>query len=288
MNALGSIGTWTDRAGATAVRDVEVAIVGGGPAGAALAARLGDAGHEVVLLERRAEPKWRASGVFTSPATVTEMHDLALDASEVRRLVRPVPELRVDTVGGRGFTLSYSEHGGAAGLDRVAVERVLLDHAAAHGAEVRRGEVVTSVELPGRRSGDRASITASGPDGSTRYRAAVLVGDAAGYVDPLSGEGIHRAFVSARMAASAIGAKLAGDTGALDTYSERLRERFARKDLVSWLLQMFTSRPAMTDYVVERLARRGELRRTFLLVMADLAPVERALRPRFLASLFAP
>jgi flavin-dependent dehydrogenase len=38
----------------------------------------------------------------------------------------------------------------------------------------------------------------------------LLVGDAAGLVDPLSGDGIYEAFVSARLAADAI---LAGDPG---------------------------------------------------------------------------
>ena len=50
---------------------VEIAIVGGGPAGAVLAAWLAGAGHEVVVLERNPTWRWRAGGVFTSPAAVT-------------------------------------------------------------------------------------------------------------------------------------------------------------------------------------------------------------------------
>jgi menaquinone-9 beta-reductase len=46
----------------------DVAIVGGGPAGAITAMLLARAGHAVVLLERSPEWRWRACGVFTSPA----------------------------------------------------------------------------------------------------------------------------------------------------------------------------------------------------------------------------
>jgi flavin-dependent dehydrogenase len=191
--------------------------------------------------------------------------------------VTPVPGGRVNAgvvIRGGAFQRGVREHGRPEGLHRSIVEQMPAPWERWRDAPAT-DTVVTSFPLGHR-------VTRAAGNGF------LLVGDAAGYVDPLSGEGIHRAFVSARMAASAIGASLAGESRALETYSERLRERFARKDLVSWLLQMATSRPAMTDYVVERLARRGELRRTFLLVMADLAPVERALRPRFLAALFAP
>ena len=49
--------------------EVEVAIVGGGPAGAALAIQLASAGVEVALFERQSAPRWRACGVYSSPLT---------------------------------------------------------------------------------------------------------------------------------------------------------------------------------------------------------------------------
>ena len=58
-----------------------VVVVGGGPAGAVLAARLAGRGRQVVVLERSPGWRWRASGVFTSPAAVAAF----------RRSVSPAP-----------------------------------------------------------------------------------------------------------------------------------------------------------------------------------------------------
>jgi flavin-dependent dehydrogenase len=117
----------------------------------------------------------------------------------------------------------------------------------------------------------------------------LLVGDATGFIDPISGEGLHRALVSAELAAAAAVSAL-GDHGtpALDDYDRRLRQRFGRKDLISWLLQAFLARPEVLDYAVRRLGSRDPVRSTFAGVMADLAPAERALHSRFLLSLLRP
>jgi flavin-dependent dehydrogenase len=49
---------------------------------------------------------------------------------------------------------------------------------------------------------------------------ALLAGDAAGLVDPFSGEGIHGAFVSGRLAAESIGRRLSGETEDLRDYED--------------------------------------------------------------------
>lgn len=59
---------------------------------------------------------------------------------------------------------------------------------------------------------------------------ALLVGDAAGLADPLLGEGIAYAMMSARLAAQAIAAFLKGESPDLAGYSERIR-RTLRRDL---------------------------------------------------------
>jgi flavin-dependent dehydrogenase len=119
-----------------------------------------------------------------------------------------------------------------------------------------------------------------------------LVGDAAGFLDPFTGEGLHRALVSSQLAARAIAAALAhGGNGygrAAAAYDRAMRRRFAGKDVVSWLVQSFLARPAAFEYAARRLAERPGVRATMGLVMGDLVPASRALDPRFLAALLAP
>jgi menaquinone-9 beta-reductase len=115
-----------------------------------------------------------------------------------------------------------------------------------------------------------------------------LVGDAAGFLDPFTGEGIHRALVSAELAADTIDRFLAGDAAAPDAYERAMRARFLDKDRVSRLVQAFLGRPAIFEYAARRVATRRAVRDTVGLVMGDLVPAERALDPRFLASLLAP
>jgi flavin-dependent dehydrogenase len=117
---------------------------------------------------------------------------------------------------------------------------------------------------------------------------ALLVGDAAGFIDPVTGEGLYRAFRSAAMAADALLAAERGRQGALDTYDRRLRSEYARKDAISYLFQVFMRYPAVLDYALARLDRRARLRAVFAQVMSDLLPPDRALDPRFVAQLLAP
>jgi flavin-dependent dehydrogenase len=405
---------------------VDVAIIGGGPAGAITATLLARDGLRVVLLERSPTWRWRACGVFTSPAATAALRRVGLAESDLRRVLRPIPAMRVETRQGVSFRLTYGGSGSlddsAVGIDRAALDALLLNRARDAGVEVRLGAQVERVELgpvqgdplafqqlilagaaeplvarlvvgadglrsivahaagvdrtsplghrvglsfhlpdplgnvehdarmviiddgyaglapvPGRRvnvgivlgrswseflrvhgaaeiargiverlpSSDGAPallwhpldpIAGVAPLGHRVTRRGgegwVLVGDAAGFLDPFTGEGLHRAFVSAALAAESIDRALGprGTSGlsSLAEYEAAMRERFATKDLVSRLVQGFLARPALFEYAARRLAGREHVRETMGLVIGDLAPARLALGPRYLAELLAP
>jgi flavin-dependent dehydrogenase len=116
----------------------------------------------------------------------------------------------------------------------------------------------------------------------------LLVGDAAGFLDPFTGEGLHRALVSAELAARAVHAHANDRAWALERYDHDMRARFRAKDVVSLVVQGFLGRAEVFDYAARRLAARPAVRETMGLVMGDLVPASRALDPRFLAALLRP
>jgi len=389
--------------------ETEVAVVGGGPAGAAVAAHLAAAGHDAVVFERLTHPVWRACGVYSSPLTRRRLRGLGLTDDDLARLIQPIPAMEISTADGHATCrLDYPQPNTACGIDRIRLEQTLLDLIRRRGVRVFEGAVVRSVEVgqpaprltvsqedgvsywkasvvvgadgpnslvareagvakatgwfkrgaltghrafaapaarmvigtgwymgiapvPGERVNLglvmserdlRAKLRRADPaqvvDGAVRAvphadglrdaaptdavathlplvhrvrRAAgqgfVLVGDAAGFVDPLSGEGLHRALVSAELAADYIGRHLAGEHLALREYDRRLRARFRSKDVLSWALQLFMLQPALAQRAIRRLDRDGELQSTFGAALADVIPATTVLDPRFVARLLA-
>ena len=105
--------------------------------------------------------------------------------------------------------------------------------------------------------------------GSPLARArALVVGDAAGLVDPFSGDGIYEAFLSAECAAEAALDLLAGRAASLEPYEARLNAALAFQLEVSWSAKVALDRfPRVlfelgrSEYVQRGLQRlaRGEL-----------------------------
>jgi menaquinone-9 beta-reductase len=399
------------------VDEAEVAIVGGGPAGAALAIRLASAGVDVAIFERQPVPRWRAGGVYSSPLTRAGLRALGIPGSSLDALIQPIDAMEVISLRGPEVRLTHDQPF-ACGLDRVRLERCLLDRARAAGARVAEGAAVREL-TPG---GGGTRFKVGGSEGSRSWRAAtvvgadgpsstvarafgvdrptrrrrhagitfhrvepdpavsgrpatarmflgpgwycgvapvpgarvnigivmgeamlrhgltlgggptavaadvleqlpssahrwrdsllsdqvcvalplatrvsrpagpgfLLVGDAAGFLDPLSGEGIHRALVSADIAAGAIIQARNGGPAAYEQYARRMHARFAAKDVLSWLLQLFLARPELADFALRRMATRDAISATFGGVLTDQLPASRALGPRFLAGLLRP
>jgi geranylgeranyl reductase family protein len=66
---------------------------------------------------------------------------------------------------------------------------------------------------------------------------ALLVGDAAGLIDPVSGDGMYECFVSAKLAADAVSDLLAGSASTLSPYAAAVERRLGSLHRASWKLK---------------------------------------------------
>jgi len=81
----------------------------------------------------------------------------------------------------------------------------------------------------------------------------LLVGDAAGLVDPLSGDGIYEALVSARIAAETALDLLEGRDRSLDDYGPKLDAALGRALSASWRAKLALERFPRLIFGVARL-----------------------------------
>jgi flavin-dependent dehydrogenase len=114
---------------------------------------------------------------------------------------------------------------------------------------------------------------------------ALLVGDAADFFDPFTGEGIHAALRGAELAAEAVAEALAGGNAAsarrLAGYRSARRAAFLGKWAVERLVGYGMYLPRLFDHAVGRLEHRG-LSHTFIGVTGDYVPARQVLNPWFL------
>ena len=119
----------------------------------------------------------------------------------------------------------------------------------------------------------------------------MLVGDAAGFFGPFTGEGVYKALRGAELLAEVAADALETDdlsAASLARYSKLRRQEFAAKDMVCRLVQGLVYLPPVMDYVVARLDRREGPRRTMTGVLGDFADARIALTPSYLWSLMRP
>jgi menaquinone-9 beta-reductase len=111
--------------------------------------------------------------------------------------------------------------------------------------------------------------------------AVLLIGDAAGFYDPFTGEGVFTALRSAELAVETITRALrAGDVsvGALATYERARREALGGKERVTRALQFLIGHRRLANLACHALARHPQVLDVLLGVFGDYVP-PRALLP---------
>ncbi len=140
-------------------------------------------------------------------------------------------------------------------------------------------------------------VVACGPFASRARRAwapgAALVGDAADFFDPFTGEGIYAALRGGELLAPYLVEALrapharAADV-ALAAYDRCRRREFAGKWRVEWLVALAVSSPWLMNRVTRALAARPDLADLFVGVAGDFVPAREVLRPSYLLRLLLP
>ena len=126
-------------------------VIGGGPAGAALATLLAREGEEVVLLERETGPHDKVCGEFISVEAAGYLNGLGLDLTALDAV--PIRTVRVAA---RGVAVQTALPFPAFSLSRRRLDEALLGLAAEAGVQVRRGARAKGLQAGP--SGWRASI----------------------------------------------------------------------------------------------------------------------------------
>lgn len=140
-----------------------------------------------------------------------------------------------------------------------------------------------------------APLLASGPFDFPRRRIVgdgiALVGDAAGYYDPFTGQGMFQAMAGAEALADvAIPALHARDSSAsrLLAYGRAQRRLTRGARLVQRGIEAIISRPRLADFAVRRLGARPRVADSLLAVTGDLRPPSALLSPALIFSFLAP
>src|SRR5262249_33597717 len=118
----------------------------------------------------------------------------------------------------------------------------------------------------------------------------LLVGDAAGYYDPFTGEGIYRALHSAKLVRDiASDALKRGDSRPpyLARSACRYHAELRGKRLVERIIQSAVQAPPLMDRIANAMSRRKGMADTIVAVTGDILPPSAVLRPGYLLRLLA-
>jgi len=154
-------------------------------------------------------------------------------------------------------------------------------------------------KIRGRYRADRLTrpVLATGPfaqwSRTSTADGVLLVGDAADFFDPFTGQGIYSALTGAERAAHVVGDALRADgngpvpAAALAPYVRGRWQAFAGKWVLERLIGFGVGSPRLATRVVRRLARRPDLADLLVGATGNFIPASRVLNPVTLAQLIA-
>jgi menaquinone-9 beta-reductase len=141
----------------------------------------------------------------------------------------------------------------------------------------------------------RAPFHASGPFDRRVRRAAVngavLVGDAAGYYDPFTGQGVYQALASAELLAGCAHDALARNDTSAAAFAPYIRGRaqlLRGARLVQRGIETVLARPRLANRAIARIGRAPALARGLIEVTGDVRPLSSLLSARVIMSALLP
>lgn len=119
----------------------------------------------------------------------------------------------------------------------------------------------------------------------------LLVGDAAGFLDPFTGDGIYEGLRGAQIAAPIVHEALVNDTvtgSSLAAYRTARLAEFGAKRAVSITVQGFIRTPWLMNYATGRMEQRRSVGEVLTGVLGNFRPATDALSPIFFAKMLRP
>ncbi len=116
----------------------------------------------------------------------------------------------------------------------------------------------------------------------------VLVGDAMGFIDPFTGEGIYLSLRSSQLAAKTVHQSLVEKNYSksfLESYELARKKEFNRKFLLSKILQKIIYSPKLSNLVVHVISQNKSLANQLVGVIGDYIPAEEVVNCRYLLRL---
>lgn len=131
------------------MRNVDIAIIGAGPAGSATAISMARRGYEVALIDKNLFPREKLCGDFVNPINWAVFRELGVENRVLAQPHATVAGFRMTTVTGGDAAAQFNSTGRqpaiGLGLRRVFLDQVLLERAAELGVAVRHGKRIENL-----------------------------------------------------------------------------------------------------------------------------------------------